>query len=175
VTKLAKTRDEYHDMRRCYLPGSIRLVIVAESPPISGLYLYDTTGKTTEPLFSALMKQLPFCPDSKKDGLKELQRRGWILVDATYEPVNIPGISKRNRDGIIQRDYPKLKADLEGLLSDRLTPLVLIKANVYRTLQRCLVEDGFNVINGFPLPFPSSGRQTEFYEKFSTIIKSTDL
>jgi hypothetical protein len=62
-------------MRRRYLPKDIRLVIVAESPPVSGLYFYDAKGKSTEPLFSALMKQLPFSPISKEDGLKEFQRR----------------------------------------------------------------------------------------------------
>jgi hypothetical protein len=109
-------------MRRRYLPVNVRLVIVAESPPVSGLYFYDAKGKSTEPLFSALMKQLAFSPGSKEDGLKEFQRRGWILVDATYEPVNTPGISNRDRDDIIQRDYPLLRADLEGLLFDRSTP-----------------------------------------------------
>src|SRR5208282_3190949 len=175
VTKLAKTRDQYHDMRRCYLPGNMRLVIVAESPPVSGLYFYDAKGKSTEPLFSALMKQLAFSPGFKEDGLKEFQRRGWILVDATYEPVNTPGISNRDRDDIIQRDYPLLRADLEGLLSDRSTPLILIKANIYRLLKNRLIEDTFNVLNDRSLPFPSTGHQTEFYNEFAAILKSTGL
>jgi len=153
----------------------MRLVIVAESPPVSGLYFYDAKGKSTEPLFSALMKQLAFSPGFKEDGLKEFQRRGWILVDATYEPVNTPGISNRDRDDIIQRDYPLLRADLEGLLSDRSTPLILIKANIYRLLKNRLIEDTFNVLNDRSLPFPSTGHQTEFYNEFAAILKSTGL
>jgi hypothetical protein len=168
---LAKTREQYQDMRRRYLPESIRLVIVAESPPISGLYIYDATGKTTEPLFSALMKQLRFSPDSKEDGLRALQKSGWILVDATYEPVNTSDISSRERDAIIQRDYPLLKADLKNLLFDHSTPIILLKANVCRLLESKLLKDGFNVLNERPLPFPSTGHQIKFREQFRALLK----
>jgi hypothetical protein len=171
VIKLVKTRGQYHDMRRRYLPDNTKLVIVAESPPVSGLYFYDPTGKTTEALFSALMKQLSFSPESKEDGLKEFQRRGWILVDAVYEPVNSRGISNHDRNNIIQRGYPQLKGDLESLLANRATPLILIKANIYRTLGDILVKDGFNVLNKRPIPFPSHGRQPEFGEMFGTLLK----
>jgi hypothetical protein len=162
-------------MRRRYLPESTRLVIVAESPPISGLYIYDATGKTTEPLFSALMKQLCFSPDSKEDGLRALQKRGWILVDATYEPVNTPGTSKRERDAIIQRDYPLLKVDLRSFLSDHSTPIILLKANVCRLLESKLLKDGFNVLNEHPIPFPSNGHQIKFREQFGALLKSHGL
>ena len=97
------------------------------------------------------------------------------MVDATYEPVNTPGISKRDRDDIIQRDYPLLVADLKGLLTDQSTPLILIKANVYRLLKNRLIEDTFNVLNDRSLPFPSTGHQTEFYNAFAAILKSTGL
>ena len=176
MIKLAKTRDEYHEMRRCFLPGTIRLVIVAESPPISGLYFYDVTGKSTEPLFSALMKQLPFSPTSKENGLKEFQKRGWILVDATYEPVNRRDTSNRVRNNVILKDYERLKSDLKSLLSDRSTPLILIKTNVCRILEPKLVEDGYNVLNrGCVVPFPSSVQQTNFDRHFGEILKSAGL
>src|SRR5262245_3929421 len=83
-----RDRNEYHDLRLQYAPQSTKLVIVAESPPASGKYFYDPTGATSEPLFAALMKQLRFSASRKEDGLREFQRRGWVLVDATYEPVN---------------------------------------------------------------------------------------
>jgi hypothetical protein len=62
-------------------------VTIAESPPASGKYFYDPTGATSEWLFAALMKQIGFSPSNKEEGLREFQRRGWILIDATYEPV----------------------------------------------------------------------------------------
>jgi hypothetical protein len=173
MTTSAKTRDQYHDMRRCYLPGNIRLVIVAESPPVSGLYFYDTKGKTTEPLFSALMKQLAFSPGSKEDGLKELQRRGWILVDATYEQINK---TRAGRNKIIERDYCLLRDDVEKLLSDRSTPLICIKVNICKIVAPKLKKDGFNVINcGREIPFPSHSHQPKFHQEFSSVLKAAGI
>ena len=80
-------RNEYLAFRRKFEPENIRLVIVAESPPASGKYFYNPAGAVSEPLFAAFMLQLGFTPTTKEMGLREFQRRGWILVDATYEPV----------------------------------------------------------------------------------------
>jgi hypothetical protein len=54
------------------------------------------------------MRQLRLSPLTKEDGLGEFQRRGWVLVDATYEPVNKLTASGR-RNGVIERDYPLLR------------------------------------------------------------------
>ena len=81
-------REYYLRFRREYEPENVRLVIVAESPPASGKYFYDPTGSTKEPLFAALMRQLGLSPINKEAGLRELQQRGWILVDATYQQVD---------------------------------------------------------------------------------------
>jgi hypothetical protein len=156
-------------------------VIVAESPPVSGLYFYDAKGKSTEPLFSALMKQLAFSPGSKEDGLKEFQRRGWLLVDATYKPINKRSDAKRSmpiskRNEVINQDYDKLRSDLDSLISNRSTPLILLKANVCRTLQPRLVEDGFNVLNRErAVYFPSNSRQKEFHKQFGEIVKAVRI
>ena len=91
-----KSRSEYLDFRRRFEPAIVTLVIVAESPPVSGLYFYNSDGRVSEPLFSALMKQLGVKPRTKPEGLTEFQKRGWALVDATYEPVN--GLTGRGRD-----------------------------------------------------------------------------
>jgi hypothetical protein len=167
----SRTPNEYLSLRRQYEPKSITLIIVAESPPASGKYFYDPAGNLTEPLFTALMKQLHLAPMTKKNGLQEFQRHGWILVDATYEPVNARNGS--DRDDVIARDYPLLRDDLDGLSPDRSAPLVLIKANVCRLLESRLVNDRYNVLNrGRVVYFPSSGRQTEFHQQFRSILKS---
>ena len=91
-----KQRDEYLSMRRKFEPTTVTLAIVAESPPVGGKYFYDPAGKVSEPLFNALMKQLGVKPKTKIDGLREFQSRGWVLVDATYEPVN--ALDKTDKD-----------------------------------------------------------------------------
>lgn len=141
-----RKRNHYLDLRRRYEPKIIRLVVVAESPPASGLYFYDPAGAPSEPLFAALMKQLRLSPTTKEHGLCGFQRSGWVLVDATYEPVDKLNRS-RSRDRIIERDYTLLREHLVALMPDRSIPLILIKENVCRILERKLVEDGFNVLN----------------------------
>ena len=170
------TRTEYLDLRRLYEPQSlIRLVIIAESPPASGKYFYDPTGAISEWLFAALMKQIGFSPSTKEQGLREFQRRGWILVDATYEPVD-KGLSNSARDKVIERDCPLLCDDLATLTPDRSAPLVLIKANVCQILKSKLVQDGFNVLNRDDVvPFPSTGQQKKFHERFGAILRSAEV
>ena len=123
-------------------PSSVALVIVAESPPTSGKYFYNQNGEMSEPLFNALMKQLGVPkPTTKSEGLTEFQKRGWVLVDATYEPVN----KNPAPDLVIDRDYPELCGDLKRLLATRWSevPLVLIKANVCKLLEPKLKRDGY--------------------------------
>jgi hypothetical protein len=69
-------RSEYLFLRRKFEPPSVKLVIVAESPPSSGKYFYNPEGTASEPLFAALMLQLRFAPTSKESGLREFQKRG---------------------------------------------------------------------------------------------------
>jgi hypothetical protein len=169
-----RKRNDYLDLRRRYEPKIIKLVIVAESPPASGLYFYDPTGAPSEPLFAALMKQLRLSPSTKEDGLLGFQRSGWVLVDATYEPVD--KLTSSSRDRVIDRDYTLLCDDLPALVSDRSIPLILIKENVCRILEHKLVEDGFNVLNrGNVIYFPGSGRQKDFHRQFGAILQSAGI
>jgi hypothetical protein len=164
-------RNAYLSMRRQYEPDVVRLAIVAESPPASGLYFYNPTGAASEALFWALMRQLPFSPASKESGLREFKRRGWVLIDATYEPVN--ELPERLKREVIARDYHLLRDDLARLSPERSVPLILIKENVCRLLEARLKEDGFNVLNaGSVIYFPSHGRQNDFHRQFAAVLKS---
>jgi hypothetical protein len=106
-------RAQYLTFRSQFRPAQLKLVIVAESPPASGKYFYNPDGAVTEPLFSAVMQQIDIKPVSKRLGLRALQERGWLLVDATYEQVN--DYSETKKDSIIVRDYPHLRDDLKRL------------------------------------------------------------
>jgi hypothetical protein len=53
--------------------------------PKSGLYFYKPEGLLSEPLFSAMMKDvLEIKPRTKDEGLREFAARGFLLIDATY-------------------------------------------------------------------------------------------
>ncbi len=167
-------REDYLSLRRRYEPGAVSLVIVAESPPQSGLYFYNPGGVVSEPLFAALMKVLGLSPKTKACGLRALQQRGWVLVDATYEPVD--KVSDSRCDTVIVRDYPLLRDDLARLTPDLSVPVILIKANVCRLLEHRLTADSFNVVNrGRSIPFPSHGWQNQFQRVFGATLKAAGV
>jgi hypothetical protein len=71
-------RSEYLALRTCYQPDTIRLLLVAESPPASGRYFYNPAGATSEQLFAALMREIEISPATKEEGLRTFQARGWL-------------------------------------------------------------------------------------------------
>lgn len=161
-------REYYINLRRRFEPRKIKLAIIAESPPASGRYFYDEAGKSSEPLFTALMHYvgLEGRPNQKTDGLRLLQNKGWILVDATYQPVN--KIPDKEADKLIVNSYTDLCLDLESLGRP---PVILIKKNVCKILEPKLTKDGFKVLNsGRIVYFPSHSRQTDFHRQFSAIL-----
>lgn len=170
-----RDRDYYLRLRKEHEPKDIKLVIVAESPPASGKYFYDTTGSPKEPLFAALMLQLGISPATKAAGLLDFQNRGWVLVDATYQPVDkLTKDAGHDRDEVIARDYPLLLEDLVSLMPDRSIPVILVKANVCRILGPQLSNDGFKVLNGGrDIYFPSNGRQPDFRKQFAGILSGS--
>ena len=170
------TKDDYLAFRRKFEPRPVRLVVVAESPPKNQTYLYNPAGRTNEWLFTALMKQLGQMPKTKEEGLRELQRRGWVVVDATYEQVDWFGQQVNKRNAIVERDYPLLVAALEELLPDKSTAIILVKANVCKLLDWRLTKYGFNVLNkGISVPFPSRGQQPKFQVQFALLLKTAGL
>jgi hypothetical protein len=164
-------KSEYLDLRRRYQPEELRLIIVAESPPASGRYFYNPPRQAHEYLFDAFMKQLRVPGSDKEAGLRELQRRGWLPVDATYQQVDKQPDGKRQSDGkrnaILRHDYPQLRDDLAALTPDKSIPVIVIKVNVWQVVRPLLIGDGFNVINDTPIPFPSHSNQPEFHERFT--------
>jgi hypothetical protein len=167
-----KDRDYYFSFRKKYEPEQLKLIVVAESPPVSGLYFYNPLGKITEPLFAAFMQHIAFSPLNKEEGLVQFRLRGWLLIDATYEQVD----KSKGRDETIVRDYPLLCSDLTRLSPDKAVPLILIKANVCRLLGPRLSADGFKVANqGREVYFPSHGNQPKFHRQFRAILNSTAL
>ena len=180
TTPVQRQRSKYLYWRRRFEPENAALVIIAERPPgSSGEYFEQAEARRQgegEPLLNALVKQLGVQPVLKAEGLCELRKHGWVLIDATYEPVNAPGKTQRERNEVITRDYGELCSDLKRLLGARWceVPLVLIKANVCRLLDPKLTKDGFNVLNkDRRIYFPSNGNQGHFDRQFRQIVPQT--
>lgn len=156
-------KDYYIYLRDEYLPDDLRLIFLAESPPVSGKYFYDPNGKVSEPLFRALMHDiLDISPRDKSEGLRAFRDKGMFLVDATYQPVN-KDLSRKQRNEIVVKDYPRLKQELRRIIGKKNIPILIIKVNVCELLETELLNDNFKVLNnGRSVPFPGSGQQRNF-------------
>ena len=106
-------RDYYLRLRKKYFPSKLNLLFILESPPVSGNYFYDETGKTTDPFFRAFMKLLSYSPTDKKDGLEYFKSNGYLIIDATYKQVN--KLKGKIRDYTILSDYNRLIGDIENM------------------------------------------------------------
>ena len=167
------SKDYYIQIRQSFLPKKLRYILVLESPPIAGLYFYDKSGKTSEPLFMEIMKLLKTYPNDKEEGLSYFRDLGFYLVDATYTPVNL--LKGKERDATILSDFRSLKEDLKSICDGKPVPVVLVKANICRLLETRLFKEGFNVMNnGVVVPFPSTGQQKRFHEAMNNLFKFHD-
>jgi hypothetical protein len=162
-------KENYLKLRNKYLPEILRIAFILESPPASGKYFYDETGSTTEPLYNEIMKAIHYKPADKKDGLEYFKNQGFILVDATYKPVN--KMKDKERKAAILSDFSNLIDDLESI-NGKESQLILIKANICRLLEDELTLKGFRVLNErIVVPFPSSGHQKRFHTEIAKILK----
>ncbi len=168
------SRNKYINKRNKYQPENIKAIFVFESPPESGKYFYDAEGKATEPLFVAMMELIGYESADKASGLAEFVRRGLIIVDATYIPVD--QYVSWKRDKVIKNSLPTLLEDLETLTPDKKTPIILVKVNICRLLADPLKSNGFNVINnGVEIPFPSTGQQGKFRTQIALVLNNAGL
>lgn len=165
-------KEYYLNLRNQFTPASPKIIFIAESPPASGKYFYDPDGETNEPLFAAMMKCiLNLNPTTKEIGLEAFKQNGFLLVDATYEPIN-KGLSKIQRDKKILEAYDLLVKDLLNIDSTKKTPLILIKANVCKLLNPKLSDDSFHVLNnGVIIPFPIIWHLDKFCKLIQRLIK----
>ncbi|HSX31134.1 MAG TPA: hypothetical protein VLE99_04415 [Candidatus Saccharimonadales bacterium] len=118
------------------------------------------------------MKLIDFTPANKDEGLRELAEQGYLLVNPTYTPVN--KLPDKEADKLILENYKNFRTDLDLLIkNDEKVPIVLVKSNILRLLERPMVTDGYNVINqGLLVPFPLHYHATAFQDRLKTLLST---
>jgi hypothetical protein len=159
------TPSEYFALRAPYTPARPKVIFVLESPPVSGEYFYNPAGRLKESLFRAMMHDvLEIAPETKAQGLGEFAARGFLLIDATYTPVN--GYREGPvRDKIVVDGFHFLVEELQKYARAE-TRVILVKKNVCNLLARRLKDlNRFHILNSEDIiPFPGSGQQARFRE-----------
>jgi glutamate racemase len=111
-------------------------------------------------------------PKTKNEGLTAFAEQGFLLIDATYTPVNHTHLAARERDTLILADLPLLIEELQKYAAPE-TKMILVKANICRQLETPLTDRGFTVLNhGTIIPFPSNGQQSKFRESVRRVLGS---
>ncbi|HVF80806.1 MAG TPA: hypothetical protein VM884_02690 [Flavisolibacter sp.] len=160
----------YANARNLFKPRHITVLLIAEAPPCNpDRYFYFEDVKVQDSLFLEIMGQL--YPDQKAKYLaagrsRQLKREllqafgedGYWLLDLWETPNDS------------EDPLPSLLTRLEKYI-DKTTPILLIKTNVFDYCYEPLLANGYNVI-GQRMPFPGSGQQKVFREKFRKALDS---
>ncbi len=146
---------------RRYRPDEVRLLLVADSPPRAlDRYFYFEDVATQDSLFRYVVRAvLGVEPDRrlKASHLQSLRDAGVYVIDLRPEPDD----SRRSGSFV-----PDLIATVRALDP---ACVILIKATVYDAAYRSLNEAGVPVAP-HRIPFPGSGRQTEFMEAMADAL-----
>lgn len=105
---------------------------------------------------------------TKEEGLQQFAAKGYLIIDATYTPVN--NLDDDEADAIILRDFPQLLQDVREHVRPT-TKIALVKANVCKLLEKRLADSGLIVLNrGVTIPFPGTGHQLKFTVKIQKLL-----
>jgi hypothetical protein len=173
---------DYEDLKEVYAiasnrykPKRIRTLLIGEAPPCAtDRFFYFEDVKKQDSLFLEIMGVL--YPEEKQRYLKKgrptegkadllqlFQEDGFWLIDL-YE---VPGdFSKELEEQVV----PNLLKRLPKYI-DKQTPILLIKANIFDLCYGPLQEAGYNVSEE-RIPFPGSGQQGVFREKFRRALEA---
>src|SRR3989442_4857961 len=165
-------KDKYTASRNKYRPNRVNVLLIAESPPSSGGYVYAETTIGKDHLFRETMKALGFWPINrpmkkgcdKQSMLSRFRSIGFFLIDTCELPV----------DKLQPRQRRISTIQGASTLPDRVRELnpaqiLIVKKTVFKPARQSLIEEGLvdRIPNTKPLPFPSYGSQ----RKFRTIIR----
>jgi hypothetical protein len=164
----------YAERRARWKPEHVRLLLIAESAPDDGgdianrrfFYDEDLTGK--DGLFREVVRALYYDPklesgpNAKKPWLEKLKADGVYLIDLAAVPVNYN--SPAERLGVLRRSVDETVA-----LATSLAPagIVLVKQNIFDLLERPVRAAGLPLVHDDFIPFPGSGQQKRFRERFA--------
>jgi len=147
----------------------IRYLLVAEAPPSEDRYFYFDDVTFADNLFTGTMRILfserfvgyigRRSTQQKQSLLRSFQEEGFWLLDAVDSPLeHTASAAVIRRISDLESRFVKLRRAGE---IDRSTPVIFMKANVYRAFHERLRELGFNAIDQL-VYFPGNGRQNDF-------------
>lgn len=163
----------YAERRARWKPDRVRLLLIAESAPDDGgdetsrRFFYDERLTRHDGLFREVVKAL-YSPNSLKSGLET--KRPWLqrLSDDGVYLIDLASVPVNYHDPVQREAVLKQNIAATVGLARSLEPqgVVLVKQNVFELLAGPLTSAGLRVLHETALPFPASGWQKVFRERF---------
>ncbi len=170
---------EYQNAAKKYVPLETKVLFIAESPPSAlDRYFYFEDVREQDSLWVGLMKAL-YTGEFGETSKERLRKRKWLtkfkddgyqLIDALKEPVG-QSTNPRKREKLIRERTDQIIKEIKEISPNQ---IVLIKATVFNVLCGPLRISGLPVVNE-KLPFPGSGQQKVFDERFENLISDGRL
>ena len=155
----------YKKYRNKYTPHYCRIIFLFDSPSRRGKYLYDDTGSVRETKFKKMMRCfIPFNPSSKKNGLREFARLGYLAVYAAYEPLKHIRSIKRRKETLLE-SYKKLEKDLNSIIKDKPIKIIIVGTELREILEEKLRRKFYVINDGVNVPFEDRKGENSFSEK----------
>jgi len=174
--------DLYENDRLKYKPKTIRVLMIAESPPpaasvASSRHFYRVDKpRRDDRLFTNTIKALypeavnkteAELQDRKSLWLKRFQTGGWYMIEALQES-QVHEVTKNQRQTRITDSLPALIERVKKLATKD-TGIILIKSNVFEVAAEPLRQAGFKVLNTQLLDYPGQFNQKMYREKLAKL------
>lgn len=167
----------YAERRARWKPDEVCLLLIAESAPDDGddesnrRFFYDDHLTGRDSLFRQVVHvlfenpSLKSGPNAKVPWLAKLRDQGVYLIDLAQVPVNYR--SEAERAATLEQNIAAAIA-----LANELAPqgIVLVKQNVFNLLNGPLRATGLPVLHNEFIPFPASGQQMRFRQRFASAL-----
>lgn len=152
------------EIRKAYLPSSVRILLVAESPPSSGKFFYNDSDMTRYTM-KAFEKAFGLKFDNTGHFLEYFRDCGCYLDDLTETPVNnLPSIK---REQLLQSGIPCLSERIKRMQP---TVVVTVLKKIEAQVQEAINKAGIRT-EAYTLPFPGNGHQNKYIESLAEILK----
>ncbi len=167
----------YSERRARWKPDHVMLLLIAESAPDDGgdianrRFFYDDNLTGKDGLFRQVVRALydnpalQSGPHEKTPWLERLKSDRVYLIDLAPVPVNYHSPSERA--AALQRNIEATVAHAAELAPGG---VVLVKQNVFDLLQRPALGAGLPLLHDVMIPFPGSGQQKRFRERFADAL-----
>ncbi len=153
---------EFENIRNSYKPDKVKILFVGESRPQGGTFFYDGDSnlyRYTKQAFEQAANEF---------SLEYFKKYGCWLYDVCDIPVN--GLSPFERREQIRLGLPRLLATIKKLRPQII--IVVKKGDMREIIFKQVCENGYiNQETAYNIPFPACGRQAEYRNELSEIIR----